>query len=243
MQEAARLARNTQRLGECYPPFGAVLRNVLDDMQAQGFRPRIQDGWRSEADQLSAFKKGTSKVKFGFHNVTGAAGAKESLACDVLDDDQPVASRTGYLLALTIASRAHGLDTGILWDLKAADEAPVEAALAAKNLNAPVRLGFDPTHVEAKGVTIASARNGARPTFNGQAAAPSPQPQPQPNPATPQPQSQPGPSPSVHIVKAGDTLGAIAKANGLTLAKLLALNPQFQANPNLIKVGQQVRLA
>ncbi len=32
----ARLARNTQRLAECYPPFAAVLRRVLDALQAQG---------------------------------------------------------------------------------------------------------------------------------------------------------------------------------------------------------------
>ena len=45
-----------------------------------------------------------------------------------------------------------------------------------------------------------------------------------------------------HIVKSGDTLSKIAKDNGLTLAQLLEANPQFKANPNNIKVGDQVKI-
>lgn len=45
-----------------------------------------------------------------------------------------------------------------------------------------------------------------------------------------------------YTVKSGDTLSKIAKDNGLTLAQLLEANPQFKANPNNIKVGDQVTL-
>ncbi len=45
-----------------------------------------------------------------------------------------------------------------------------------------------------------------------------------------------------YIVKSGDSLSLIAQRNGLTLQQLLALNPQFAANPNLIKPGQTVNL-
>ncbi|MDQ1443790.1 MAG: peptidoglycan LD-endopeptidase CwlK [Acidimicrobiaceae bacterium] len=237
MKEAARLERNTERLTECFSPFAGVLRTVLDEMESQGFRPRIQHAWRSEAEQLDLFKAGKTHVKFGFHNTVNAGGGKESLACDVLDDDQPLNSRTNYLLALSIAARAHGLETGIVWDLKAADAAPVEAALAAHNLGAPVRLGFDPTHVEVKGVSIAAARNGTRPTMAGVGAGPAPVASPPPVPA-----GAPPASGHVHVVTSGDTLGRIAKDNGITLARLLELNPEFKANPNLIKPGQQVHL-
>ena len=43
-----------------------------------------------------------------------------------------------------------------------------------------------------------------------------------------------------HTVKSGDTLSKIAKANGLTLAQLLDANPAFKANPNALKVGDEV---
>ena len=104
MKESARLARNTQRLGEMFGAQATATRKVLDRMESQGFRPRIQDAWRSPADQLKAFQRGTSGVRFGFHNVTGAGGAKEALACDVLDDDHPLGPPSRYLLALTIAA-------------------------------------------------------------------------------------------------------------------------------------------
>lgn len=43
-----------------------------------------------------------------------------------------------------------------------------------------------------------------------------------------------------HTVVAGDTLSAIANSNGIDLAKLLELNPQFKDNPNIIREGQTV---
>ncbi len=46
-----------------------------------------------------------------------------------------------------------------------------------------------------------------------------------------------------YTVKSGDTLSAIAQRNGLTLQQLIALNPQFAANPNLIQPGQTVSLS
>lgn len=228
MDEAARIQRNTQRLGECFPPFAAVMRRTLDALEAQGFRPRIQDAWRSPEDQLKAFNSGNSKVKFGFHNATGAAGVKEALACDVLDDDSPLAPGSRYLLALTIAARSQGLDTGILWGLSAEAAAPVHTALAAGDLSAAVRVGFDPTHVEVTGLTLAAAQAGARPTFSGT------------QPAQPTPSTNTGGR--LHVVRSGDTLSKIAKLHGTTLARILELNPQFAPNPNAIKPGQQVRL-
>lgn len=104
-------------------------------------------------------------MRFGFHNVTGAGGAKESLACDVLDDDHPLAPPTRYLLALAIAARAEGLETGILWDLRASLKAGVEAAIAAKDIDRAVKVGFDPTHLQPVGITIAQVKSGKRPMF------------------------------------------------------------------------------
>lgn len=45
-----------------------------------------------------------------------------------------------------------------------------------------------------------------------------------------------------HIVRQGETLGKIARANGITLAKLLEANPQFRDNPDLVRVGEIVNI-
>lgn len=46
-----------------------------------------------------------------------------------------------------------------------------------------------------------------------------------------------------YTVVGGDNLSSIAQRNGLTLQQLIALNPQFASNPNLIKPGQTVNLS
>lgn len=46
---------------------------------------------------------------------------------------------------------------------------------------------------------------------------------------------------TLHTVRAGETLWAIAAENELTLAALIALNPQI-SNPNLIRAGDTVRI-
>jgi hypothetical protein len=163
MDETARNARNAQRLTELYPVFAQRIRTVIAALEAQGFRPRIQDAWRSPADQLKAFQTGHSKLEFGFHNVTGANGRQESLAVDLLDDDFPVASRTEYLLRLAAVAGTVRCQTGVAWGLPAALKQAVLDAVANGDFAAPVKIGWDPTHVEPTDVTVAAARAGARP--------------------------------------------------------------------------------
>ena len=55
-------------------------------------------------------------------------------------------------------------------------------------------------------------------------------------------ESAEGASPVYHTVVRGDTLWALAGQYGLSLAKLLELNPGMK-NPNLIRVGEKVRVA
>ena len=50
------------------------------------------------------------------------------------------------------------------------------------------------------------------------------------------------PVPGARIVRAGDTLSGIAREAGIGLTQLLDLNPQFKANPNIIRPGQSVNL-
>ena len=57
----------------------------------------------------------------------------------------------------------------------------------------------------------------------------------------PVPNQNSGASP--YTVKGGDTLSGIAGQNKMSLKDLLALNPQYQSNPNLIRPGESISLS
>lgn len=163
MNEVARKERNKQRLAECFPKFALRVEAVIKDLEAQGFRPRIQDAHRTIADQLKAFKNGFSKTKFGFHNITGASGKPESLAVDLLDDDRPLSPTRKYMILLAGAARAHGLHSGIFF-LPTPFHKAINRAIEESNFSPTIKIGFDPTHIEATGVSIGEAKAGKRPS-------------------------------------------------------------------------------
>jgi hypothetical protein len=111
---------------------------------------------------MAAFLSGHSKLKWGYHNATGKNREKEALAADVLDDDVPLAPSAEYLVALSRCADSHNCDTGILWGL------PPNVAFATRKavmygITDPIKIGWDPTHVQASGVTSSQAKAGARP--------------------------------------------------------------------------------
>jgi hypothetical protein len=163
MTEPQRQQRNTEKLSELFPTFREGVKLVIRDLENQGIRPRIQDAWRSKEDQLKAFNQGSSKLKFGFHNVTGANGEKEALAVDLLDDDHPSNPGREYLLRLAAVTEKQKLVTGIRWGLPPKLAAVIDQAIASKNWNANVKIGWDPTHVQPTGLTVSEARAGKRP--------------------------------------------------------------------------------
>lgn len=163
MTEEERNQRNTQRLTELYPTFRKRIQAVIEDLEAQGLRPRIQDAWRSPVDQLKAFNSGHSKLKYGFHNVTSKDGTKEALAVDMLDDDHPAKEGKEYLLRLAAAAEKQGLVTGIRWGVPTKLAAAIDTAIANKDWKGPVKVGWDPTHCQPTGMTLAEAKAGKRP--------------------------------------------------------------------------------
>ena len=46
----------------------------------------------------------------------------------------------------------------------------------------------------------------------------------------------------IYTVRSGDTLSKIASAHGVTLAELLDANTQYQANPDIIEVGDRIQI-
>jgi len=163
MEESARKNRNKERLATLFPTFSRRVARVISRLERDGLRPRIQDAWRSPADQKKAFETGHSKLLFGFHNVTGANGNPEALAVDLLDDDLPLNPRRTYILRLAAASEAEGLRTGVRWGLPQQLQAAIDNAISASDWNASVKVGWDPLHVEPTHITVAEARGGKRP--------------------------------------------------------------------------------
>ena len=163
MTELQRTKRNEEKLLELFPAFSKRLSKVIIELEHMGLRPRIQDGYRSSADQLKAFNNGHSKLRYGFHNVTGLNGVKESLAVDLLDDDKPLNMSVSYLLKIAFVCEKNGLETGIRWGLPNQLKEAINNALEAKNFDAPIKVGWDPTHIQPKGITVAEAKKGKRP--------------------------------------------------------------------------------
>ena len=163
MKEADRIARINERLLELFPTFRVRLKKVIANLEAQGVRPRIQDAWRSPEDQRKAHDAGNSELLFGFHNVTAANGKPESLAVDLLDDDAPLSPSRKYLFQLAAAAEKAGLTSGIRFGLPPNLRQAVNAAIAAQDWNAKLKIGWDPTHVEPVGMTVEDARAGRRP--------------------------------------------------------------------------------
>jgi hypothetical protein len=167
MLEADRKIHNQGKLVELHPVFRSRVQAVLLELESAGLRPRITEAWRSAADQEAAYKNGTSQVLYGFHNVTMADGGKEALAADIIDDDNPQTTGTGFMLRLAAAAEKNRLLTGIRWGLSDEKAQAVNAALAAGNWDASIHAGWDPLHVEITGLTTAEARQGKRPLAEG----------------------------------------------------------------------------
>jgi hypothetical protein len=213
MLESDRITYNRNKLQEFYPSFRTRIEAVLKELERAGYRPRIQTAWRSPAEQLDAYKRGASRVMFGFHNVTGANGVKESLASDILDDDRPTTAKVDFMLHLAAAAEAQGLTTGIRWDLRPEDSALIDLALRNRNWGAQLRVGWDPLHVEPVGITIMEAKSGKRPDFSQI-----------PPPVEPEPPAPPMPKKHFRVLDV-DTNASVEYDNWGTAFKPVTLLP------------------
>lgn len=164
MRESARIARNQQQLTTCYPWFAQRVARLLEVLEAAGERPRVQEAWRSPSEQIALFQAGRSKLRYGFHNVTGAHGTKEALAVDLLDDAHPLMPPVAYLIRLAHYAMPLRLTTGLAWGLPTRVAATVLAAARAGDVKYAGPVGWDPCHVQVAGLTPTQVRQGARPS-------------------------------------------------------------------------------
>lgn len=171
MTDAARTQQNRDKIAsELNPEFGRRIALIIAELEGLGFRPRIQDAWRSPALQLAAFQSGHSKVRWGFHNATTLDGKPDSLAVDLLSEDYPVPGHQhdwpqtfrDYLFAVARAAQRQNLETGITWVVEPEQRAAIHACIDDPTKTYAGELGWDPTHIEPATITTAAARAGRR---------------------------------------------------------------------------------
>lgn len=172
MKEPDRLAQNAAKLLECNPFFRVKLARTIERLETEAnpltsklYRPRIQQAARTPAEQKTLKAGGTSKLSWGYHNATTPEGLPDSLAADVLDDDNPIEPPVCYKLRLGTIAREEGLSTGVDWMPKELKPS-VWKLMAAGATSAPEgqKWGWDPNHVEWVGISVLSAKRGVRPT-------------------------------------------------------------------------------
>lgn len=164
MIELARLARNASMLAQCHPVAAWRFQRVIWALEQEHYRPRIQQAWRSAEEQMEAHATDHSDVYWSLHEATSPTGRPEALAVDILDDDSPIVPPMGYLLRLAYFARNFHCQTGILWHLKGASRAKLDAAIVGGATTYHGLVGFDPCHLEIADVTYAAAHGGLRPT-------------------------------------------------------------------------------
>ncbi|WP_395144903.1 hypothetical protein [Armatimonas sp.] len=163
MTDEQRKHNNAQKLTECNPILRRKVAAIIADLEGHGWRPRIQEAWRSPARQKQLLDDGFTKVRWGMHNAVTEDGKPDSLAVDILDDDQPNKESSKFLLMLASSAKAHGCVTGIDWGLAQEDRDTIRSAVAGRDFDATIEVGWDPCHVQIGGISVQEARNGARP--------------------------------------------------------------------------------
>jgi len=165
MTEDARKARNAAKLAELNAWIRPKVGAIVADLEGHGWRPRVQDAWRSPAAQAEAYSLGHSKLLWGFHNALRPDGRPGALAVDIVDDNAPYAEDRRFLLMLAASARAHGLETGIRFGLTVRQIAAVMKAVDERRWTFAGPIGWDSWHVQPRPVTltVAQARAGKRP--------------------------------------------------------------------------------
>jgi hypothetical protein len=165
MTAQQRHALNHARLQLINPTLRLKVAAVLTDLESHADCPLIDAGvWRSPAEQLQKFNAGLSKVKWSFHNANNTQGKPDSLAADITDSRWGWDSPLAFWLRLAASAQAHAMESGIFWGLTSAQRAAISAAISTRNWTpGNISRGWDPAHIQVRGISLIRARFGARP--------------------------------------------------------------------------------
>lgn len=144
MTDEARHEHNAALIPQLWPPLRPKIEAILRDMEGHGWRPRIQVAYRSEAEQLRCYRRGTSNVDWGLHCAATSGGTPDALACDIIEEGVLYNTTEEWERQLESSARSHGLETGRPW-----------------------RRPHDPWHVQWPGLDLKQTRKGARPHVEG----------------------------------------------------------------------------
>lgn len=160
---ATRTEKNQERLKLIDPSIRGAVSNVLRGMEVDSHEPVIaSDVWRSPARQLELYNLGRSQLKWGFHNATRPDGSPGSLAADIVCFHDGWNVTLNWWLHLGYHAWQNGLDWGGYFGLEDPMRDTLRTALERMNFTAPIKLGWDPAHIQTPFVTVAEAREGKR---------------------------------------------------------------------------------
>lgn len=141
---------DTARLQSATPVLRSKTNAVMKDMEGAGYRPRVAEVLRSEAQQREKVRKGYSKTMNSKHR-PGSDGL--SRAVDICDADTGWAAKRTFWLTLGRCALLHGLGWGGLWGLGIVQRAKLKKFLTDRSKpwnpndwDGP--LGWDTAHLE-----------------------------------------------------------------------------------------------
>jgi hypothetical protein len=165
MTAQERHALNHARLQLINPKLRIKVAAVLTDLESHADCPLIDSGvWRSPAAQMAKFRGGFTRVRWSFHNANDRSGRPDALAADITDVRWGWDSPLSFWLRLAASAQEHAMESGIFWGLTSAQRAAISAAISARNWTpGNISRGWDPAHIQVRGISLIRARFGARP--------------------------------------------------------------------------------
>jgi hypothetical protein len=170
MTDEALQAHNARMLEGLHTVTRAKVAGIIAAMLTLGWRCRIQCGWRSPAKQMEAYRKGNSKLQWGLHCATSKSGVPESLAADIIKDDDDIdingeddlyRAPVQYYVDLAHYAKQYGMVTGITWGLPEGLKAVLQEAIDNRSVYTGKK-GWDAGHVQ-ENVSSLRAKLGWRP--------------------------------------------------------------------------------
>jgi hypothetical protein len=165
MTTAERQQTNYKRLQLIHRNLRPKVAAVLSDLEGHNTQPVIDAKvWRKPSEQLALYRQGFSRVKYSYHNCTSRKGTPESMAADIVEARFLWDSPSWFWLKLAASAKAHGLESGIYWGLTTFQRDQISSAIIAQEwTTSPLSIGWDPAHVQVKGISLLRAKLGARP--------------------------------------------------------------------------------
>ena len=145
MKDNLRLINNDRKLQELDEQTRAIVKLVLFDLACKGYKPRINEAYRSPEDQERKFKQGLSKIKSGGKH-------QQRRAADIIDDRYGWGYECPqeFWLYLASSALARGLKPGLFFGLGVIEKLKLKRAIQSHDFEKAKTLkwGWDCAHVE-----------------------------------------------------------------------------------------------